>query len=78
MIKGADRNILDNDNRKPVDFADDLRTPAMRAEIIKLLEEKENVLKDCLMIKEKQKKQGKSIKTLVIFYALMVFFMGII
>lgn len=37
LIKGADKDIMDNEGRKAINFAEDLRTPAMRQEIIKLL-----------------------------------------
>jgi hypothetical protein len=35
---------MDNEGRKAVNFAEELRTPAMRNEIVKLLEEKESML----------------------------------
>ncbi len=71
MIKGADKTVRDNDGRRPIDFSDDLRTPAMRSEIVKLLEEKDSLLRDCLMIKTPLKKQGKHVKTLIAFVLMM-------
>ena len=56
LIKGADTKIRDNEDRMPLDFTDDLRTPAMKNEIIKILEEKESMFRDCFMIKTPTRK----------------------
>jgi len=56
LIKGADKTIMDNDGRMPINIANDLRTEAMKHEIIKLLDEKDSFIGDCFMIKTPMKK----------------------
>jgi palmitoyltransferase len=74
LIKGADRHIRTYDEaNRPIDIADELRTPAMKEDISKLLEENESIIGDCLMLRPPLKKLKKSPKTMIIFYSLMVF-----
>lgn len=73
LIKGADRMIETIDERKkPIDIANDLRTPAMKEDIIKLLQENNSIFGDCLMLRPPLKKLKKSPKTMIIFFSLMV------
>lgn len=57
LIKGADREIKTFDERKrPIDIARDLRTPAMKEDIVKLLADGQELLADCLMLRPQLKK----------------------
>lgn len=73
LIKGADRNIQTFDEgKKPIDIAQELRAPAMRDDITKLLQENQSFLTDCLMLRPPLKKLERSSKTMRIFFALMI------
>mmetsp|Transcript_25656 Transcript_25656/g.19407 ORF Transcript_25656/g.19407 Transcript_25656/m.19407 type:complete len:98 (+) Transcript_25656:618-911(+) len=56
LIKGADRNLADNEGRLPIQMAMEVRTDAMKFEIIKLLEENDSFMMDCFMLKTPMKK----------------------
>ncbi len=70
LIKGADKTIEDNDGKRPIDLVKDLRTPAMRDEIVQLLQTDERFLRDCLMLRPPLKKTHRSYKMLIAFYVL--------
>ncbi|CDW85825.1 dhhc zinc finger domain containing protein [Stylonychia lemnae] len=62
----------DNDGKTPLDMCEELRTPAMRIEIKKLLLQNGGLFNDIFMIKPPLRKTVQSRKTLFIFLSLMV------
>jgi len=83
LLKGADRNAMDFQGMKPIDYVplperiDTTRNTSqvflekMTIEIRKLLQEEWSLLGDCLMIKKTFKKQEKTPFTLVMYFVLM-------
>jgi len=76
LIKGANRNALDFETKKPIDYVP-LQQPGERIdplviEIRKLLKDEWSIMGDCLMIKNTFKKQKKSSFTLICYFALMM------
>ena len=75
LIKGADRNIMDNDKKKPIDYIP-LPRPGepidpLVVDIRNVLKDQWTILGDCLMIRNTFKKQRKSALTLIIYFVLM-------
>ena len=77
LIKGANRNALDFETRKPIDYVPapvpGERPDNMAIEIRRLLKDEWSILGDCLMIKNTFKKQKKSKFTLLCYFLLMGF-----
>ena len=79
MVKGANRNALDFETKKPVDYipmpeigpGSEKQVDQLALEIRKLLRDEWSLLGDCLMIKSTFKKQKKSPFTLVCYFVLM-------
>ena len=57
----------------PINIANELRTEAMKHEIIKLLEEKESFIGDCFMLKTPMKKQSKNTMNVMLYLLAMSF-----
>lgn len=75
LIKGASRNALDFDTKKPVDYLavpqPGERPDQLANEIRKLLKDEWSIMGDCLMIRNTFKKQTKSSFTLICYFVLM-------
>ena len=75
LIKGADRNALDFDTKKPVDHlpshVEGERPDQLALEIRKVLKDEWSLLGDCIMIKNTFKKQKKNSFTLICYFILM-------
>ena len=79
LIKGANRNALDYETKKPVDYipmpemgnANPKNFDPLALEIRKLLRDEWSLVGDCLMIKSTFKKQKKSPFTLICYFVLM-------
>ena len=75
MIKGANRNALDFETRKPIDYValpePDERIDPLAMEIRKLLKDEWSITGDFLMIKNTFKKQKKTPMTLICYFILM-------
>lgn len=75
LIKGADRNALDFETRKPIDYVPvpqpDERPDHLARDIRKLLKDEWSIAGDCLMIKNTFKKQKKTPFTLICYFVLM-------
>ena len=82
LIKGADRNALDFETRKPIDYVPiplvGERVDPLALEIRKLLRDEWSILGDCLMIKNTFKKQTKSSFTLICYFLLMGISFGLL
>eukprot|EP00347_Sterkiella_histriomuscorum_P018539 403345126 len=72
LIKGADKRATNNDGRTPLDIAIDLRTPAMKNEILKILTEESKFMNDIFMIKPPLRKTSKSPRTMIIYLVLIL------
>ena len=75
LIKGADRNALDNHNRRPIDY---IKLPENGEPVEPIVLDIRNALKDqwtllgdCLMVRNTFKKQKKSSFTLICYFVLM-------
>ena len=79
LVKGANRNALDFETKKPVDYItmpeigldNEKQIDPLALEIRKLLRDEWSLLGDCLMIKSTFKKQEKSPFTLICYFVLM-------
>ena len=76
LIKGANRNALDNEGRKPVDYlcrgSDDMKeNDPLAIDIRNVLKDEWTILGDCLMIRNTFKLQKKSSFTLICYFILM-------
>ena len=77
LIKGADRNSLDINNKRPIDYVP-LPEPGepinpLVIDIRNALKDQWTLLGDCLMIRNTFKKQKKSPLTLICYFILMGF-----
>ena len=75
LVKGADRNALDNNGKRPIDY---IKLPEngepvepLVLDIRNALKDQWTVLGDCLMIRNTFKKQKKSPFTLICYFVLM-------
>jgi len=71
LLRGASRDILDNEDRKPVDLADFVTTPFLKKTLLLDLAEPKDL--GCLMLKVPLKLVNKSLQTPMLMWALMVF-----
>lgn len=72
LIKGANKDIIDNDGNRPIDLAEHLRTPAIRQEIYHLLQNDEKIMRDCLMLRPPVHKTQRTRNMLYACFLLMV------
>ena len=74
LIKGANRNALDFETRKPADYVPTPepgeRVDKLAVEVRKLLKDEWSITGDCLMIRNTFKKQKKSPFTLIVYFVL--------
>eukprot|EP00347_Sterkiella_histriomuscorum_P023344 403335004 len=75
LIKGADKNITDKQDNKPIDLLRDYRdtnnNQQIIAEIKVLLEDQTSSFSECLMLRTAFKKQNQSRGTLYFFFLIM-------
>lgn len=77
LIKGANRNTIDFEGKKPIDYVPlpqdvKLNPKDLALEINRLLKEEWSLLGDCLMIRTSFRKQEKKPLTLIAYFILMV------
>ena len=71
LIRGASRNICDNEGRKPIDLADLVTTARLKQTVLQDLKEPKDL--QCLMLKTPLKLVTKSLKTPAVMWSLMGF-----
>lgn len=83
MLKGADRNMIDFDAKRPIDYVPspeagehrDIMALELRT---KILNDEWTIMGDCLMIRNAFKKQKKSPLTLIFYFFLMSISFGLL
>ena len=71
LIRGASRDYLDNQGRKPIDLADTVTTDWLKSNLLNDLAEPKDL--QCLMLKTPLKLVKKSLKTPLVMWGLMGF-----
>jgi len=71
LIKGADRNVVDNNNKKPIDLAQQISIEHMKREVTKILQEPS--VFNCLMLTTPMKLVRKSFGATALFLFLIFF-----